>query len=107
MAVGVDLMLSVKQHINCEDEYAKYQESSDEERVENVPTRVVKRSSRSYACHEIVDGVEIRLKTTIRKTTTQRTSDTIARAKRWPDEDDEEFMVAVSICPCKAEESLS
>ena len=45
-------MLSVKQHVNYEDEHAKYQESSDEERVENVPTWVVKRSGRSYAFHE-------------------------------------------------------
>ena len=56
---------------------------------------------------KIVDGVEIRLKTTIRKTNTHSASETIARAKRWPDEGDEVFIVAASFCPYKAEESLS
>jgi len=44
--------LSIKQHVDSEDEYAKYQESSDDERVENVPCLVVIRSGRSYICHE-------------------------------------------------------
>jgi len=56
---------------------------------------------------KIIDGVVIRLKTMIRKTITQSASETIARAKRWPGEGDEEFIVAVSFCPYKTEASLS
>jgi len=55
---------------------------------------------------KIIDGVVIRLETTIRKTTTQSASETIARAKRWPGEGEEVLIVAVSFCPYKVEESL-
>jgi hypothetical protein len=48
--------------------------------------------------------VEAALSPTMMKTTTQRTSETIARAKRWPGENDEELLSTDSFCPNEDEE---